>query len=282
VSYAFADLDVTSPLAAVTLGPADEGAAVLVRRGGRPLGLVLRRLAAGTVLSPASVSQLLADELRVALVREAITDELRPPVEREPPAVTVVHGEPGDRALRAAATPWVAFVATGARLDAQWSAGLGEAIAEQPDAAAVTGLVLPAELSTAAAVAFEQAGGLHLGFEKRRFAGHVRLEPPLQPVETWGLGSVGNLAVRRDAALAAGGAGAGAGDLLLRLLRAGHAVAYEPRMLVFHTHGPSATGPRLVSQAARLARPGVEQRGAALRALAWTGVRRLRRGNARP
>jgi hypothetical protein len=44
-----------------------------------------------------------------------------------------------------------------------------EAWAENPDAAAFTGLVLPYELATDAQILFEQRGGFRRGFEKIRY-----------------------------------------------------------------------------------------------------------------
>jgi hypothetical protein len=279
VPYLLADVELSRPLPRVSLAAGEDGVALLVRRYERPLGYLLRALAPGTVLGPGGLGELIADELRVALVREAIADQLLPAGELAEPELTVVAGSVSDRELQAASTPYVAFVSADAVPDAGWRAGVAEALAEQPDAAAVTGLVLPRALDTAAQVAFERAGGFHLGFETLRFAGERRPEEPFYPVDTRALGAVGNLVVRRDAALAAGGAGAGEGDLLYRLVRAGHALAYEPRMLVFHSRapGPEETGARLVAQAARTARTDPGDRGRARRALGWWAARAAKR-----
>ena len=276
--FALADVELSQPLPTVTLGAGDEGLGLLVRRRGRPLGFVLRPMAAGSTLDPGALGELIADELREALVRDAVADELRPGVALAPPDVSVVRAAPSDRALRAGGSRWVAFVPPDAALDHGWSAGLAEAIAEHPDAAAVTGLVLPRTLRSQAAVDFERDGGFHLGFEKLRFAGDRRPDVPFYPVDTRSLGAAGNLAVRRDAALAAGGARGGEGALLYRLLRAGHPLVYEPRMLAFHAReAPPRDGVRVLGPALWVARGTPEHRGRAARAAGWWALQSLKR-----
>jgi hypothetical protein len=277
--YLVVDVELSRPLPAVALGAREDGVALLVRRRGRPLGLVLRALAPGTALDAEQLGEMIAAELRVALVRAAVEDELAPAPEAEPLPLAVVDGPVTDAALRTATTSHVAFLASGTVADEGWQAGAAEAIAEQPDAAAVTGPVLPRALPTEAAVAFERNGGRHLGFEKLRFVGEWRPGEPSHPIDPRGLGTQGNLLVRRDAALAVGGAGEGEADLLYRLLRAGHALAYEPRMLAFHDGpaDPQAAAARFAGHALRVARTDASQRDRARRALAWWAMQAAKR-----
>jgi GT2 family glycosyltransferase len=139
----------------------------------------------------------------------------------------------------------LAFLDDDVVVDRDWLAGLGEALSEHPDAAAVTGLILPYRLETEAQILFERRGGFGLGFEKARY-GATDPDPsyPCKP----GLFGVGaNMVFRTgvlrrlggfDEALDTGPSLAGGGDLdiFYRIVRADHPLIYEPRMLVFHQH----------------------------------------------
>lgn len=152
-----------------------------------------------------------------------------------------------NRALREAHGSYVAFVDDDTVVDAGWLAGLQAALADQPDAAVVTGLVLPFELESLAQILFERRGGFRRGFGPRRFSGPRYPETPLYPLGAGMFGAGANMVVRKDVVLALGGfdealdtgpalPGGGDLDLFYRVLRAGHPLAYEPRMLVFHKH----------------------------------------------
>ena len=152
-----------------------------------------------------------------------------------------------NRALREAHGSYVAFVDDDTVADRGWLDGLRSALADQPDAAVVTGLVLPRELETVAQILFERRGGFRRGFGARRFGGSRYPDTPLFPLGAGMFGAGANMVVRKDVVLALGGfdealdtgpalPGGGDLDLFYRVLRAGHPLAYEPRMLVFHTH----------------------------------------------
>jgi GT2 family glycosyltransferase len=152
-----------------------------------------------------------------------------------------------NRALAEATGTWTAFLDDDVTVDAGWLHGLEEAVAEHPDAASVTGLVLPYELATEAQITFERRGGFGRGCRKRRFAGPAGPENPLYPLGAGIFGAGCNMVLRTDAVRALGGfdealdtgpplPGGGDLDIWSRLARAGHPLVYEPRLLVFHRH----------------------------------------------
>ncbi|MBE0568952.1 MAG: glycosyltransferase [Deltaproteobacteria bacterium] len=168
-----------------------------------------------------------------------------------PGAVYVVEPKPGldfarNRALKEATGEWIAFLDDDVVVDPHWLEGFRGAIARHPDAAAVTGLVLPAELATDAQILFERAGGFEKSFETIRY-GQTLPGHPFYPCVGGKFGTGCNMALSRRAALAIGGfddaldtgsslPGGGDSDMLYRIVRAGHPLIYEPRFLVFHRH----------------------------------------------
>ena len=152
-----------------------------------------------------------------------------------------------NRALADAAGTWIAYLDDDVVVDHGWLEGLEEAVAENPDAASVTGLVLPVELATGAQIIFERRGGFGRGCRKLRFAGPAGPDNPLFPLGAGIFGAGCNMMLRADVVRALGGfdealdtgrplAGGGDLDIWSRIARAGHPLAYEPRMLVFHRH----------------------------------------------
>ncbi|MBD2089464.1 glycosyltransferase [Microcoleus sp. FACHB-1515] len=149
-------------------------------------------------------------------------------------------------ALQTATGELLAFLDDDVVVDRQWLNGLREAWAENPDAAAFTGLVLPYELETEAQILFEQRGGFRRGFEKIRYGQYL----PNNVEYPCGSGIFGagcNMAFRRDVLRAIGGfddaldtgaplPGGGDIDIFYRIIRAGYPLVYEPRYLVFHQH----------------------------------------------
>ena len=75
----------------------------------------------------------------------------------------------------------VAFTDDDVIVDREWVAALAGPFAD-PSVACVTGLILPAELETAAQIRIEQAGGFARGFERRAVSLHNRAGRPAVPV----------------------------------------------------------------------------------------------------
>jgi glycosyltransferase involved in cell wall biosynthesis len=151
-----------------------------------------------------------------------------------------------NRAIEMATGDLLAYLDDDVVVDRHWLEGLIEAWAENPDAAAFTGLVLPYELDTEAQILFEQRGGFRRGFEKIRY-GQILPGNPLYPCGAGIFGAGCNMAFRRDVLMALNGfdealdtgaplPGGGDLDMFYRVIRAGYVLVYEPRYLVFHQH----------------------------------------------
>lgn len=151
-----------------------------------------------------------------------------------------------NRALNEATGELLAFLDDDVVVDRNWIDGLMEAWAENPDATAFTGLVLPYELVTEAQILFEQGGGFRRGFEKIRY-GQTLPGNPLHPCGAGIFGAGCNMAFRREILLKLGGfdealdtgtplPGGGDLDIFYRVIRAGYSLVYEPQYLVFHQH----------------------------------------------
>lgn len=146
--------------------------------------------------------------------------------------------------LAAARGEVVAFTDDDVTVDPGWVAAIARAFAAEPDAACVTGLILPGDVETDAQLRVEQYAGWGKGFERRVFRAD---EPtgPLFPYAAGEFGSGANIAVRAGVARASGGfdPALGAGtiacgsedlDLFVRTLLDGHHLVYEPAAMVFH------------------------------------------------
>jgi O-antigen biosynthesis protein len=150
--------------------------------------------------------------------------------------------------LAAARGAYVVFTDDDVLVDEHWVARLVEAFDAVPEAACVTGAILPAEQETQAQLWLEEYGGFHKGFRRQVFdlTTHRR-ETPLYPYDAGQFGSGANMAFRADVLRAMGGFAVdlGAGtpahggediDVLRRVVTAGHAIVYEPAALMWHRH----------------------------------------------
>ncbi len=166
----------------------------------------------------------------------------------------VLESRPGlnfarNRAWSEASGDLIAYLDDDVIVDSGWLAGLQEAWAENPDAAAFTGLVMPLRLDTPAQVLFEKRNGFRRGFDKKRF-GRELPGNPLYPCGAGIFGAGCNMAFRREVLQEIGGfdhaldtgaplPGGGDLDIFYRIIRAGHVLVYEPSYLVFHDHRAS-------------------------------------------
>ncbi|RFU22385.1 glycosyltransferase [Geodermatophilus marinus] len=140
--------------------------------------------------------------------------------------------------------------------DPMWLSELTRALADRPEAAAVSGLVVPAELATRAQVWFEQFGGHSKGrgFTPADFGrGSGDRQSPLYPLPPFGVGA--NMAFRTSALHAVGGFddALGAGTLthgaedtrvFTDLLRSGRPTLYRPSAVTRHFHRRDLAGLR--------------------------------------
>jgi GT2 family glycosyltransferase len=142
----------------------------------------------------------------------------------------------------------VAFVDDDVVVDPGWMRANVDALTRGGGAACCTGLILPLELETESQILLEQFAAFGKGFSAKRYRlPEARAQDPLLPYTVGSIGSGASMAflarIARelggfDTALGPGTPATGAEDLdiLLRVLRAGQTVAYEPRALVWHQH----------------------------------------------
>ena len=161
----------------------------------------------------------------------------------------VVEPRPGlsfarNRAIKEATGAFIAYIDDDAVLDRCWLAGFYEAHAENPDAVAFSGPILPFELETEAQVILEARSGVSRAFRKIRYNSHLD-GSPYYPCGASCLGTGGNMVFRRDVLLDLGGFDEALGsgmpaqscedlDIFLRVIRAGHTTVHEPQMAIFH------------------------------------------------
>jgi GT2 family glycosyltransferase len=154
-----------------------------------------------------------------------------------------------NRAVLDARQDVVAFVDDDGLVARKWARAVAAAFAREPEAMAVTGLVVPAETDVESQWLFERYGGFGRGFTRRYFqvdvAGGERAAWRHGGTGKFGTGA--NMAFRRqvfddvglfDPALDVGTVTNGGGDLdmFFRVLKRGHLLVYEPSAIVRHTH----------------------------------------------
>jgi O-antigen biosynthesis protein len=142
----------------------------------------------------------------------------------------------------------VAFTDDDVVADVGWIRRCDEPFERAGDVACVTGLILPLKLETQPQLLLEQLGGFSRGFHRRIWRlPEARHSHPLIPYTAGVFGSGANTAVRRHVARQLGGfdprlgtgTPTGGGeelDFYIRLLRDGHAIAYEPSAIIWHEH----------------------------------------------
>lgn len=166
-------------------------------------------------------------------------------------------------ALEATDTDFLAFTDDDAILEVDAVERLIEPFSQDEQVGAVTGLVLPAELRTAAQSCFEAYVGFGKGVEpaywaldpklEQRMAGAPGQRGVLFPWTTGKVGSGNNMAFRVsvlremdgfDVRLGAGTVAQGGEDLdaFTRVLLSGHVIAYTPDALVWHYHRETMDG----------------------------------------
>jgi GT2 family glycosyltransferase len=131
-----------------------------------------------------------------------------------------------------------------------WVGAIAQAFADEPTAACVTGLILPAALETPAQLVVEQYASWGKGYRRRVF----RPDEPTSPLFPYAAGEFGsgaNTSLRADFARATGGFDPALGvgtiacgsedlDVYVRSLLSGHAIVYEPAAMIWHRAPDSA------------------------------------------
>jgi GT2 family glycosyltransferase len=153
----------------------------------------------------------------------------------------------------------VAFIDDDVTMDPHWFESTRAAFGRRPDAACVTGLILPLEFETPAQLIIQRMAAFEKGFAPRVYSiTDPPADQPLFPYTAGFFGSGANMAFRRsplqtlggfDAALGAGSVALGGEDLdiYIRLLLSGRTLVYEPGAIVWHRHPETAA--RLPRQA---------------------------------
>ena len=199
----------------------------------------------------ASVQALDYPQFEVIVVDNAsTTDATRALVQSLPGIRYVREDRPGldwarNRGIAEARHDIVAYTDDDTQVDASWLRGFAAAFAE-PGVQAVTGLVVPMALDTAARVYFEDVyGGMGRGFTQWvRPGGKVSTRDKLWS-SSCGVGA--NMAFRRrvfdrvgtfDTGLDVGTATRGGGDIEMfhRVMARGEGLAYAPDAFVWHEH----------------------------------------------
>ncbi|TJZ58928.1 glycosyltransferase family 2 protein [Streptomyces piniterrae] len=194
-----------------------------------------------------------SDDAAEKLVRERYTARVRY-VRESLAGLARAH----NRGLAVAHGRICAFTDDDALVDPGWIAALDRAFADRaadPDTDGervdcVTGLILPADLKTAAQCAHEGHGGFSKGFTRRSWSVARPPTDPLFPFTAGQYGSGANMAFRTDVLRELGGFAPAVwtgtpsqgGDELLaffRVLAAGSVIVYQPDAIVWHRHRPT-------------------------------------------
>jgi GT2 family glycosyltransferase len=155
----------------------------------------------------------------------------------------------------------VAFVDDDVVVDRGWIRRSVDALTRSDDAACCTGLILPLELESESQLLLDQFAAFGKGFQRKAYSlPGARADDPLLPYTVGSIGSGASMVFRTEVVRRLGGfdttlgpgtptTGAEDLELLLRVLRAGQTVVYEPSAIVWHQHPDGM--PRLRRQAFR-------------------------------
>jgi GT2 family glycosyltransferase len=140
----------------------------------------------------------------------------------------------------------IAFTDDDVVVHPEWTARLESAF-DAPEVAAVTGLVLPAELRTEAQWTFEKdMGGFSQGYRELRFDERFFRATRRYGAWVWKVGAGASMAFRRhvfeelgafDERLGAGASGCSEdSEMWYRVIARGWVCRYDPRVVVYHYH----------------------------------------------
>ncbi|MFD9286980.1 glycosyltransferase [Streptomyces sp. NPDC060030] len=160
------------------------------------------------------------------------------------PGLAAAH----NRGVAVATSGVLAFTDDDVVADPHWLTALTRPFGEDPRTACVTGLILPARLTTPAQVLLESHGGFAKGFTARDHdPARPPADEPLFPFTAGRFGSGANMAFRAgplravggfDPATGTGTPARGGDDLyaFVRLLAEGYPLHYTPEAIVWHHH----------------------------------------------
>jgi GT2 family glycosyltransferase len=160
-----------------------------------------------------------------------------------------------NRGLQVARGTIVAYTDDDVRVDRGWVTGLVQGFARRADVACVTSLVCTASISSPSEHYFDARVSWGERCEPRLYDAVAPDGDPLYPYSAGIFGTGAGMAFRTavirelggfDEALGAGTRSAGGEDLdaFVRVLQGGHALAYEPASLVWHSHRADLGGLR--------------------------------------
>jgi GT2 family glycosyltransferase len=198
----------------------------------------------------ASLPQQTWQPLEVIVVDNASSDSRSRDVAHAAGAIYLLEDRPGldfarNTGARAATSPIVAYTDDDVLLHPTWLERLVAAF-DMPAVAAVTGLVLPAELATEAQRHFEAHWSFGRGYLRQDFDSGLFAQHPNGVFPAWEIGAGASMAFRRelferigyfDERLDVGQAGcSGDSEFWYRTLAHGLNCRYEPRSVAFHYH----------------------------------------------
>jgi GT2 family glycosyltransferase len=156
-----------------------------------------------------------------------------------------------NRGLAVAGGEIIAFTDDDVIVDRDWLTAVAAGFAAGPDVGCVTGLIVPAELETAAQISLEAHGRFAKGFAQRRYSIREPGEDPLFPFTAGRFGSGANMAFSAtmlrnlggfDPATGVGTPARGGDDLLafFRTIVTGNSLVYQPDAIIWHHHARTA------------------------------------------
>lgn len=153
--------------------------------------------------------------------------------------------------IRQADCPIVAFLDDDVVAHPLWVYRVWEAF-QQPEVAAITGLVIAAELQTEAQQIFEQHWSFNRGYINKVYDQAYFEKTLAQGPPVWEIGAGANMAFRKaifeqagyfNELLDVGAAGCnGDSEMWFRILAAGHSIRYAPLAVVHHEHRKEMAG----------------------------------------
>jgi GT2 family glycosyltransferase len=204
----------------------------------------------------ASFSQQTLFPTQIIVVDNASTDGRTRAVAYAAAAEYIREDRPGldvarNAGARAARGEIVAYTDDDVHLHPRWLERLVRAF-DKPEVMAVTGLVLPAELATAAQRHFETFWGFGRGYRRKDFGPNFFAADRLHGCRVWEIGAGASMAFRRrtfeiaglfDERLDVGAAGcSGDSEYWHRVLTHGGVCRYEPSAVVYHYHRQDYSG----------------------------------------